>query len=75
MIKEVVKHTLKSLTAGTVAYVTRVVVIGGVICTVVAIDEVQARIRYNRHIKKGLKDGSVVCIDGKYYNVIVEDVQ
>ena len=75
MIKEVIKNTLRSLGAGAVAYATTVVVIGGVICTVVAIDSVSAKIKYNRHIKKGLKDGSVVCIDGKYYDVIVEDCQ
>lgn len=29
--------------------------------------------KYNRHIKKGLEDGSVVEIDGVYYDVVIED--
>jgi hypothetical protein len=33
------------------------------------------RIKYNNEIKKGLKEGSIVCIDGLYYDVIVEDVE
>ena len=29
--------------------------------------------KYDREIKKGLKDGSIVEIDGEYYNIIVEE--
>lgn len=34
-----------------------------------AVDWGVATIKYKRRIKKGLKDGSVVEIDGKYYEV------
>jgi hypothetical protein len=33
------------------------------------------KIKYNKKIKKGLQEGSIVCIDGVYYNVIVEEVE
>lgn len=72
MMKEVIKNTLKGLkigAVGVVVYAATSVVIA------VAIDIVSEKTKYNRHIKKGLKDGSVVCIDGKYYDVIVEDAQ
>ena len=29
------------------------------------------KIKFNRKMKKGLKDGSIVEIDGKYYEVMV----
>ena len=32
------------------------------------------KIAYDRKIKKGLKDGSIVEIDGRYYEVKVEDI-
>lgn len=32
------------------------------------------KLRFNRKIKKGLEDGSIVEIDGKYYTV-VEDTE
>lgn len=32
------------------------------------------KIAYDRKIKKGLKDGSIVEIDGQYYEVKVEDI-
>jgi hypothetical protein len=31
------------------------------------------KIKYNNKIKKGLKDGSIVEIDGKYYKVKVDE--
>lgn len=31
------------------------------------------RIQYKRKIKKGLKDGSIVEIDGQYYEVMTEE--
>ena len=32
------------------------------------------KIAYDRKIKKGLEDGSIVEIDGRYYEVKVEDI-
>lgn len=32
------------------------------------------KIAYNRKIKKGLEDGSIVEVDGQYYEVKIEDV-
>lgn len=29
-------------------------------------------IKYNKKIKQGLKDGSIVEIDGKYYEVVID---
>lgn len=34
-----------------------------------------SKMMYNRKIKKGLKNGSIVEIDGKYYEVEVNDVE
>jgi hypothetical protein len=33
------------------------------------------RLAYNRKIRKGLKDGSIIEIDGKYYEVEISDVE
>lgn len=33
------------------------------------------KMMYNRKIKKGLKDGSIVEIDGRYYEVVMETVE
>lgn len=41
--------------------------------TAEAIDKLQAKVRFNRKIKKGLKDGSVVEIDGQYYEVQISE--
>lgn len=32
-----------------------------------------SKAKFNRKIKKGLKDGSIVEIDGEYYEVAVEE--
>lgn len=44
--------------------------ISGVILGGVSLVE---RIQYKRKIKKGLKDGSIVEIDGQYYEVMTEE--
>ena len=51
-----------------VPMVTKGIIVGGAYL-VNALGEMQATIRYKRRIKKGLKDGSVVEIDGQYYEV------
>lgn len=33
------------------------------------------KLKFNRKIKKGLKEGSIVEIDGKYYEVVVDTVE
>ncbi len=45
-----------------------VIAVGNATCTLVAtgIDS----IKYHQKIKKGLKDGSIVKIDGHYYEVV-----
>lgn len=37
------------------------------------ISSINNKIKYNRKIKKGLKDGSIVEIDGEYYEVTVDE--
>ena len=34
-----------------------------------------SKIKFNKKMKAGLKDGSIVKIDGKYYEVEVEDTK
>lgn len=48
--------------------VTKGIMVGGA-HMVEAIDKMQATIRYKRKIRKGLKDGSVIEIDGQYFEV------
>jgi hypothetical protein len=48
--------------------VTKGIMVGGAYM-VEAIDKMQATIRYKRKIRKGLKDGSVIEIDGQYFEV------
>ena len=64
---------IKTAAAGFVGLVVIPAVVKGVIVggayAVDALDTLQATIRYKRRIKKGLKDGSVVEIDGQYYEV------
>ena len=33
------------------------------------------QVKFNKKIKQGLKDGSIVEIDGKYYEVEIENVE
>ena len=33
------------------------------------------KVKFNRKIKKGLEDGSIVEIDGQYYEVEIKDVE
>lgn len=53
------------------------IVIGAVtnvVCyTYVGAANIINRVKFNRKIKKGLKDGSIIEIDGKYYEVEVEE--
>ena len=51
------------------------VAVGTISLAVRGISKITNDIKFNRKIKKGLKDGSIVEIDGKYYNVIAEDVE
>ena len=41
--------------------------------TVVGTTNVVNKVRHSKKIKKGLKDGSIVEIDGQYYEVNVEE--
>jgi hypothetical protein len=70
---------IKLAAAGFIALVVAPVVIGGVINIVstaaVGIGNCINTAKYNRKIKKGLKDGSIVEINGQYYEVVVEDVE
>lgn len=47
------------------------IVAGGVVAVINGV----AKIIHNRKIKKGLKDGSIVEIDGQYYEMKVEDAK
>lgn len=68
---------VKIAAAGFIGLVLIPTVIGvgmkGIAYAAVAIDNLQAKIRFNRKIKKGLKDGSIIEIDGQYYEVQVTE--
>jgi len=49
------------------------IVLGAVGTTINGAASLAKKISYNRKIKKGLKDGSIVSIDGVYYDVHIED--
>lgn len=34
-----------------------------------------SKVQFKRKIKKGLKDGSIVEIDGQYYEISIDDVE
>jgi hypothetical protein len=52
------------------------IVIGGVItlgsCVYAGVANTINKVKYNKKIKKGLKDGSIIEIDGEYYEAKVE---
>ena len=49
------------------------IVISGVKGSIIAVGSLIEHIKYKRKIKKGLKDGSIVKIDGQYYEVHTEE--
>lgn len=51
------------------------IAIGGVVTIVKLTAKGISTISYKRKIKKGLKNGSIVEIDGEYYEVKTEDPQ
>ena len=67
------EQIIKIAAVGFIALFVAPVVINGVItivgATVGGIGNAVNSIQFKRKIKKGLKDGSIVEIDGKYYEV------
>lgn len=41
--------------------------------TVVGIGNKINTVKFHKKIKKGLKEGSIVCVDGSFYEVEIED--
>ena len=64
--------------AGVVALVVAPIVIGVAVSVIgyaaVGVGNVINKVKFNKQIKKGLKDGSIIENDGEYYGVeIVEE--
>lgn len=70
---------VKIAAVGFLALVVAPVVIGGSINVMGAaankIINVNNKMKYNRKIKKGLKDGSIVEINGEYFEVEIKDTK
>ena len=74
------EQIIKLAAVGFLALVIAPMVIGGAINVIGAaatgIGNVVNTVKFNSKIKKGLKDGSIIEIDGKYYEVEkVENVE
>ena len=66
---------LKIIVIGFGVFVALPMAVGGALkLTAVAIDGI-SKVAYKAKIKKGLKDGSIIEVDGQYYEVNVEDVE
>ena len=64
---------IKIAAYGFVGLVVAPIIFNGVIAGLSLIGEGINSISYNRKIKKGLKDGSIVEINGQYYEVKVDN--
>ena len=74
------EQIIKMAAVGFLVLVVAPMVIGGAInvvgATATGIGNMVNKVKFNSKIKKGLKDGSIVEIDGKYYEVEkVENVE
>ena len=64
---------IKIAATGFVIFVVAPVVIGAAATIVGGVANGVSKVMYNHKIKKGLKDGSIVEIDGNYYEVSAEE--
>lgn len=68
---------IKKASAGIIGLVLVPAIVKGILIggayAVDAIDQLHATIKWKRYIKKGLKDGSIVEINGEYYEVLTDE--